>query len=51
MRDDNAALSQQARATALQAQNVSGTVATSSLGDPNFGASVRKTKLLGGVGV
>jgi hypothetical protein len=46
-RDDNATLAQQARMTTLRSRDVSGTLATSPLGDTGFGQNSRKATLLG----
>lgn len=46
-RDENAQLSQLARLNARRARGALDTIATSPLGDPGFGTSIRKPSLLG----
>lgn len=46
-RDPNSMLGKFARATLLRARGAADTIASSPLGDPNFGKSVSKPTLLG----
>ena len=46
-RDPKAGLSQLARMRVLKARGIKDAIASSPLGDPNFGAAVRKPTLLG----
>lgn len=49
-RDPNSALAARARMTVLQSRGVNDAIATSPLGDPNFGKSVSRPTILGSTG-
>ena len=50
VRDPMASLVQNARVAALRAKGATAAIATSPLGDTNFGTNVRRARLLGSAG-